>query len=527
MSSDRPVTAVPEDAVLRAIVQGVEAETGERFFASLVQNLALALSVQYAFVTQLSDDGTRFKMLAVWERDHFGASIELPLHGTPCESVLHGQVAHHAEGLCALFPEDKGLVDWRAESYCGVPVFDSEDQVFGHVAILDDKPMPDGSRGIEIMRIFASRVRAEIERLRLDRALRLSEQRYRDLYESAPVPFVSATQEGRLVRWNRQFVEWSGYTADQLKKMNASAFAPESGSERELFLQRYASIVAGNEATYNEQAFRLADGSLAWASVSTRLVRDQSGGIIESQTILSDITDRIHAEQALQESEARYRDLYEGAPSPIVSATPDGRFVRWNERFLEWSGYTAEQMRSISLRDFWPESRADQAEIEEANRRWHNLERFETEFQLRIAGGAQRWVHAALRPVLNSAGEMEMSEVILIDITDRKAAEEALRISEERVSRVIDSAMDAIITFDPSHRIELFNEAAENIFRLPAGKAIGSSHNTVHLSKRIALLISNGGGGGSPRRRSGKLPILRLTARGFRRLRLETTRSCR
>jgi len=232
MSIDRPLTLAPEDAVLRAIIQGVEAETGERFFASLVQNLALALGVQYAFVTQLSADGTRFKMLAVWERDHFGANVELPLNGTPCESVLHGQVAHHARGLCALFPEDKGLVDWRAESYCGVPVFDSEGRVFGHVAIIDDKPMPDGSRGIGVMRIFAARVRAEIERLRLDQALRLSEQRYRDLYESAPVPFVSATQEGRIVRWNRRFVDWSGYTGDQLRKINLAAFAPESGPER-------------------------------------------------------------------------------------------------------------------------------------------------------------------------------------------------------------------------------------------------------------------------------------------------------
>jgi hypothetical protein len=51
--------------------------------------------------------------------------------------------------------------------------------------------------------------------------------------------------------------------------------------------------------------------------------------------------------------------------------------------------------------------------------------------------------------------------------------------------------------------------------------------NTVHLRRRIALTTSNGGGGLSPRRRSGKLLILRLTARGLRRLRLETTRSCR
>ena len=84
-------------AAVRAIAEGVEAETGERFFSSLARNLALTLHVQYAFVSHLSDDGARFKILALWERDHFGPNLELPLTGTPCESVLHGETAHYSD----------------------------------------------------------------------------------------------------------------------------------------------------------------------------------------------------------------------------------------------------------------------------------------------------------------------------------------------------------------------------------------------------------------------------------------------
>jgi formate hydrogenlyase transcriptional activator len=64
-----------------------------------------------------------------------------------------------------------------------VPVFDRQSGVFGHVAIIDDKPMPDSPRGIAVMRIFAARVRAEVERLRTEDALRLSEQRLPRLLE--------------------------------------------------------------------------------------------------------------------------------------------------------------------------------------------------------------------------------------------------------------------------------------------------------------------------------------------------------
>ncbi len=203
MSSEGSSIPLPDDSALRAIVQGVEAETGERFFASLVQNLSPALGVQYAFVTRLSDDGQRFRTLAVWERGKVGNNFELPLQGTPCEGVLHGEAAHYPERLCQLFPDDKGLLDWRAESYCGVPVFDSAGKVFGHLAIIDDKPMRDGPRGVAIMRIFAARVRAEIERLRVEDQLRETGERLGRIVDSAMDAIVTFDPSGKIELFNQ------------------------------------------------------------------------------------------------------------------------------------------------------------------------------------------------------------------------------------------------------------------------------------------------------------------------------------
>jgi len=188
-----PVTSEPadrsqqttDDAALRAIVQGVEAETGDRFFASLVRHLASALDVAYAFVTELSADRRRFRTLAVWGRGGYLENFEVPVKGTPCEAVLGGEMSHHPERLCQLFPEDLGLLDWRAESYCGVPLLDPAGAVVGHLAIFDDRPMRDGPRGIAIMRIFAARARVEIERLRAAAALREGHERLAGILDSA------------------------------------------------------------------------------------------------------------------------------------------------------------------------------------------------------------------------------------------------------------------------------------------------------------------------------------------------------
>jgi PAS domain S-box-containing protein len=315
MSSDRLPSHVPDEAALRAIVHGVEAETGERFFTSLVQNLAFALSVQYAFVTQISDDGTRFRMLAVWERDHFGANIELPLNGTPCESVLHGQVAHHAQGLCALFPEDKGLVDWRAESYCGVPVFDSDGRVFGHVAIIDDKPMPDGSRGIGVMRIFAARVRAEVERLRTEEALReanqrlaQSEERLRDLFEEAPIAYVHESLDSRFIRANRTALRILGMKPEEVPGMFGKSLVPNTEDAQRRLHEALDSIGRGTDTSgIVLELRRKDDGRPIWIEWWSR---PEPGGEY-TRTMFIDITDRVLMEQEKSRLETQNEYLRE------------------------------------------------------------------------------------------------------------------------------------------------------------------------------------------------------------------------
>ena len=92
------------EPALHSIIEGVEAETGERFFPSLVRHLAAALDVAYAFVSELNEDRTYFRTLAAWGRGAFLSNFEAPLRGTPCEAVLNGQMSHYPRDLQLHFP---------------------------------------------------------------------------------------------------------------------------------------------------------------------------------------------------------------------------------------------------------------------------------------------------------------------------------------------------------------------------------------------------------------------------------------
>ncbi len=337
-----------EDAALRAIIEGVEAETGAPFFPSLVRHLAAALQVQYAFVSEFSEDRQRFRTRAVWGQGDFLPNFEIPLAGTPCEAVLNGQASHYPARLQTLFPDDTGLVTWGAESYCGAPLLDAEGTCVGHLAIMDDKPMPDGSRGLAILRIFAARARAEIERLRAEAALRESEAQYRDLYDEAPVAYLSLGADARIRQANRQAAEFLG------------------------------------------------------------LARERLCG----QVVFDFLADTPHGK-------------------------PKARAIF--ERFLA------------------------------------GLETLHEELEWRRADGATAWTRASVRPIFDEQGRAVATRSTHVDITDRKRMEEALRLSEERLARILDSAMDAIVTFDARLHIELFNATAEKVFRCPATEALGHS----------------------------------------------------
>jgi PAS domain S-box-containing protein len=170
------------EQMLQAVTEGTAPVTGRDFFSSLVRHLALALQVSYAFLAECRD-GRHSRSLAFWKGEVFGGNFQFDITGTPCKKVLEGNTCLYSDSLQALFPEDIGLAEWGAESYLGMPLFDSSQRVIGHLAVLDTKPMPEDSRMMTILKIFSARAGAELERHQTAEALRQAEERERVLLE--------------------------------------------------------------------------------------------------------------------------------------------------------------------------------------------------------------------------------------------------------------------------------------------------------------------------------------------------------
>ena len=169
-----------QEELLKFVAAGTVGTSGEDFFESCARYLAEALDVRYALITEIlesdpeTQEPTKVKVLAFWEGDHFGDLISYDLKYTPCAEVFNGKAVRcYSDSLQQRFPEDKDLERMQAQSYLGIPIFDSAKRVLGNLAVLDTKPLTRefSDEQEAILKIFASRAGTEMERLKAQQAL--------------------------------------------------------------------------------------------------------------------------------------------------------------------------------------------------------------------------------------------------------------------------------------------------------------------------------------------------------------------
>lgn len=181
------------------LAKGVSANTGNAFFRSLVEHLALALRADGAFVCEFySEPARRARVVA----GICGLFAEVPeefdLTGTPCDSVRDGNEEFIETGAWRKYPDDPLFAGPKIEFYAATPILDSADRVRGHIVVISRTPLPYPELVRSSLRIFASRAAAEMDRLEAEEELRESERRLRAL--AAKLESATESERTRIAR---------------------------------------------------------------------------------------------------------------------------------------------------------------------------------------------------------------------------------------------------------------------------------------------------------------------------------------
>lgn len=203
-----------------------------------------------------------------------------------------------------------------------------------------------GVVGLIVALLTREAVKTERSRRSAWRMLRKRQEEHRAVLESSPHPVVVYDLKGRAVYVNPAFSRTFGWSAEEVFGRRID-FVPED--EREKTLAGVARAYAEGYATLESRRLTR-DGRQRHVHVSAAAFRDETGAAVGQVVNLVDITDRRQAEEALRESEQKYRNLVENA-SDAIFVTQDGVIKFPNRRMIEVSGYDAQALASLSFVD--------------------------------------------------------------------------------------------------------------------------------------------------------------------------------
>jgi len=274
---------------LRAIVEGTAGTTGKDFFPTLARQMALAMQTGYAFVAEFAGQDL-VRTLGYWKPTGFQETVTWNILGTPCQDVVKGKLCHYPRDVAKLFPDDVPMVEWGIEGYLGVPLVAPDGRHLGHLAVFDTKPMPDDPRKLFIFRIFAARAVAELERLRSEQMLRDSEQRFRDLFDEAPIAYVHEGLDSQFISANAAALRILGVKAEEIPYTKGLSLVPSNSDAQRRANEAFASIARGIDTSGVVLELRRKDnGKPIWIQWWSK---PDPGGQF-TRTMFVDITDHV------------------------------------------------------------------------------------------------------------------------------------------------------------------------------------------------------------------------------------------
>ena len=282
------------------------------------------------------------------------------------------------------------------------PIFDEAGAILGLVGI---------SRDITERKIWEERV-AE------------SEERFRSLFENATIGIYRTTPGGRIIMANPTLVRMLGYsTFEELSARNLEENGFEPAYPRLQFIKR---IEEQGNIRGLESAWKRRDGSVIFVRESARAVRGADGSALYYEGTVEDITERKQAEQATEESERRFRAIFETAQEAIFLKDRDLRYTLGNPAFMRFLGLTDGEFVGRTDAELFGGEAAER--FAGSDRLVLAGEVAEMEHEV-PAGGKKFIFHAIKVPMRNKSGEIVGICGISRDTTERRRIEEALRAS--------------------------------------------------------------------------------------------------
>ncbi len=296
-------------------------------------------------------------------------------------------------------------------------------------------------------------------RKKAEKALRLSEEKFRLLVENSQDIIFTMTSDGAVTFLSPAWTTLLGYPVNQAIGQSFVTFIHPDEVAASLAAFQTGVMVGSRQADWDVR-LRHMNGSWRWHRINAVPLWDEAGTIIGVEGTSRDITERKQAERELKQSSERYRDLFENSGSAITIVDENGRYLMANKKAADSYGMTPEEFINRSVYDFLPREMADR--YMKSNRRLLSTggqREYEDTLILPTGERSFLFVDTCLKDVYGRYFAIQSSS---IDITDRKRIGQALRESEEKYRMLVETASEVILVVQDL-KIKFFNHRAVDL----------------------------------------------------------------
>lgn len=209
--------------------------------------------------------------------------------------------------------------------------------------------------GLGIIKDITEHKMTEDERKSTEEALKESKSKYRDLYDSLRDGIVKTDMKGKILECNQSYSEMLGYRKNEIKNLTYQMLTPPKWHKMEEKIVKNQIIKRGYSDVYEKEYIKK-DGTVFPVNLRVWLVKNEQGEPDRTWAIVRDITEHKRIDEALRESEAKFRSVMQSAHDAIISTDSVGKIIFWNRGAEVIFGYTEKEVFGRTLEFLMPKS---------------------------------------------------------------------------------------------------------------------------------------------------------------------------
>jgi diguanylate cyclase (GGDEF)-like protein/PAS domain S-box-containing protein len=422
-----------------------------------------------------------------------GVDVTDRLKGTaiPLAGTLAGEVVRTRKSMVIQTEDPKKvadrfpglLVSFQAgiRSLMAIPLI-SKDEVVGALHFHSAKSNAYREKDLRLAEEVGNQIAGAIsnaqlfiERKKAEDSLRQSEERYRTILENIEDGYYEVDLAGKFTFFNDSMCRIYGYSREEFMSISYRQYTDQETAKK--VYQAYNRVYRTGEPGrgFDHELIRK-DGTKRYIEASISLLKDSSGKPTGFRGIVRDITERKKAEEALRQSEEKYRTILESMEEGYYEVDLAGNFTFFNDSMCRALGYSKEELMGMNNRQYTDQENAKRL-FQAFNKVYRTGEPGSVcDHEIIRKDGTKRYIETSVSLRKDALGNPVGFRGIIRDITEHKKAEESLRQSEEKYRTILESIEEGYCEVDLTGNFTFFNDSMCRIFGYPKEELMGMNN---------------------------------------------------